>query len=131
MDVFATFATDEKLETEGVWFDLSATAKVLVARSGNEKYLAVLRKVLDRNQLALDANDEAANTLAQQLTIDAMAEAILLGWEGLSFQGKQVPYSKDMAKTMLRVKDFRARIEALSKSFEAYKVKAEEAQGND
>lgn len=130
MDIFAAFATDEKAEVEGVEFDLSATAKVRVARAGNERYLAELRKVLDQHQMALDSNDDAANALAQKLTIDVMAKTILVGWSGLSFQGKSVDYSVEMAKTLLGVKDFRKKIEAFSNSMEAYRVKAEEAQGN-
>jgi len=130
MDIFATYATDEKAEVEGVEFDLSSTAKVRVARAGNDKYLAELRKVLDQNQMALDSNDEAANTLAQKLTIDVMAKTILLGWSGLQFKGKPVDYSPEMARTMLGVKDFRKKIITLSESVEAFRVKAEAEQGN-
>lgn len=130
MDIFASYATDEKAEVEGVKFPLSPTAYVVVARAGNDRYLAELRKALDVNQMALDSNDEAANDLANKLMIEVEAKTILVGWGGLQFQKKPVEYSHEMAKTMLSVKDFRKKILAFSNSMEAFRVKAEEAQGN-
>lgn len=131
MDIFATYATDEQLEVEGAWFDLSKTAKVRVARANNENYLATLRKKLNSNQHALDVGGKEADELAEGLIVEAMSETILLDWKGLQFKKKDVPYSKEMARTMLRIKDFRKRISGFADTFEAFKVKAEEEQGND
>lgn len=130
MDIFATYATDETAEVEGTWFPLSKTASVKVARNGNDKFRAALRKAMEKNAQAMEANDAEADLLAENIMVDLMADHILVDWKGLQFKGKDVAYSPEMARTMLRVKDFRKKITELSERFEAFKVKAEEAQGN-
>jgi hypothetical protein len=130
MDIFAQYATDEKTEVEGATFQLSKTASVRVARAGNTRYTAALRKALEKNQLDLEGADAAADFLAETIMVEVMADTILLGWTGLSFQGKEVPYSAEMARNMLRVKDFRKKIAGFADNFEAFRAKAEEKQGN-
>ena len=68
MDILATFGTDEALEKDGKWFPLSKTAKVLVARSGNEHYVTTLRKKMQEAQIDLSTGEEA----------EKLAEEILL-----------------------------------------------------
>lgn len=130
MDIFATYATDEKAELEGQWFPLGKDCRVLVARAGNPAYTAALRKALEKNQIDLESGGPDADFLAESLMVDVMSATILLGWEGLSFKGKDVAHSVDMARTMLRVKDFRKKVTGFSDNFEAFRVKAETAQGN-
>lgn len=129
MDIFSSFATDETLENEGKWFPLSKTASVKVARSGNPKYVALLRAKMQEAQLDLTSGDEA-DQLAEGILVEVMAEAILMDWKGLAYQGKEAPFSREMARTMLRVKDFRKKVSGLSENFESFKVKAEAEQGN-
>ena len=130
MDIIATFTTDEKLEAEGKWFPLSKTAKVLVARSGNDTYMSVLRQKMKEAQIDLSAGEEAEK-LAEDVLIDVMAETLLLGWEGITQDGKPVPYSREQARTYLRIKDFRKKIAGFSDNFEAFRAKAEVEQGKD
>ena len=130
MDIIATFTTDEKLEAEGKWFPLSKTAKVLVARSGNDKYMSVLRQKMKEAQIDLSAGEEAEK-LAEDVLIDVMAETLLLGWEGITQDGKPAPYSREQARTYLRIKDFRKKIAGFSDNFEAFRAKAEVEQGKD
>ena len=131
MDIFAQFATDESAEVEGRWFPLNKTAKLLLARSGNTNFNAQLRAALAKNQIDLDAGGVDADNLAEGLIVDVMATTILLGWEGLEYKGRAVSYSPEMARTMLRIKDFRKKVSGFSESMEAYRAKAETAQGND
>jgi hypothetical protein len=131
MDIFASFATDESLENEGKWFNLSKTAKVRVARSGNAKYVKQLRKKLEENRIDLDSQGDEANELAEKVMIDVLADTILVGWEGLEYRGKPMEYSRLNARILLQVKDFRRKIVGFSESFEAFKVKQEEELGND
>ena len=130
MDIFAAFATDTKLEVEGKWFPLSKTASVLVARAGNPNYVAALRKSLEKNQLDLESTGPEADHLAEQVMVDVIAGTILLGWKDLSFQGKALDHSVANAKQLLQIKDFRKKITGFSESFAAFKVKADEDQGN-
>lgn len=131
MDIFDVYKTDDKAEVEGRWFPLSKTAKVLVARTGNPRYSAAFRKKLQEHELDLNTGGPEADELAEALLVDVMSHTILLGWEGLKFQGEEVSYSKEMSRTMLKVKDFRKKVVSLSDSMENFKVRAEEQQGKD
>lgn len=130
MDIFTSFATDETLENAGKWRPLSKTARILVARSGNPKYVELLRAKMAEAQLDLTSGPEA-DQLAETILIDVLAETILLGWEGLTYQGKEAPYSREMAKTFLKVKDFRRKVTAMADDFEAFRVKQDVEQKND
>lgn len=129
-DVFEEFATDEALEENGTWFELGKGAALLIARSGNRAYGKALAKAVEKNRVALDFEDEAADKLSDEIMVDVLARTILLGFRNLSFQGKPAEYSLEKAKEMLAVKDFRKRVIAYSDNFEAYKVKQEAKQGN-
>jgi hypothetical protein len=130
MDIFNTYATDEVAEVEGRWQKIGKDAKVLVARTGNARYQKEFRKALERHEGDLGTGSEEADKLAEEILIEVMAKTILLGWEGLSYQGQTVEYSVDMAKTLLRVKDFRKRVMAIADNLENFKIQAEVAQGN-
>lgn len=130
MDILATFGTDEALEKDGKWFPLSKTAKVLVARSGNEHYVTTLRKKMQEAQIDLSTGEEAEK-LAEEILLDVMSETILLGWEGITSGGKPVPYSREQARTYLRVKDFRRKVAGFSENFEAFRLRQEAEQGKD
>lgn len=130
MDILSSFSTDEKLENEGKVFPLSKTASIKVARSGNAKYVALLRQKMSEAQLDLVGGDEA-DQLAEAILIDVMAETILVGWKGIKEGDTDVPYSVGKAKEYLKVKDFRRKVSSLSENFEAFKLKAEAEQKND
>lgn len=130
MDIFQEFATDELAEVEGAWFPLDKTSRVKVARANNTAYLKVLRQRLDNTTVDLDGTTKADEAAAQELFISIMAETILLGWEGLSFKGTDLPYSAANAVTLLNVKDFRKKVSGFSESFDAFRAKAETALGN-
>lgn len=128
MDVFQQYATDEKKEVEGVWVELNDKgAKVLVARAGNKKYARMFSREYERHQRALEAKNDAADDLSDKVTIEIMAETILLDWQGLTFKGELLPYSKENARKLLSVKDFRVHITKLSNDFDSYRVAQEEA----
>jgi hypothetical protein len=130
MDVFSTYASDEVAEVEGRWFPVGKDAKVLVARTGNPRYNQAFRKKLQEHEYDLNTGTPEADKLAEEILVQVMAETILLGWEGLKFQGTDVPYTKAQATTLLGVKDFRKRITVIADSLENFRIKAEEAQGN-
>lgn len=130
MDIFNTYATDEIAEVEGRWHKIGKDAQVLVARTGNTKYTAAFRKALADSDVDLANGGEEADRVAEEMLVDVLARTVLLDWKGLSFHGAAVDYSIDMAKTMLRVKDFRKRITNIADSLENFRIRIEEAQGN-
>lgn len=129
-DVYAAFATDEQAEVSGRWFPIGKGAKVKVARTGNDRYNAEFRRLVEERQLDLNDGGAGAEQAAADILLQVQAKTILVGWEGIAFQGKQVEYSVEMAKTLLGVKDFRKRVLTMADSFENFRVKSEEQQGN-
>lgn len=130
MDIFEHFATDSLAETEGRELKLSKTAKLLVARASNRRHADAIRKAVEAGKIDLNDNSEQGNEVAEEVMIDIMADTILLGWSGISYQGRVVEYSPEMARTLLRIKDFRAKVNAFANNFENFKAKGEAAQGN-
>lgn len=124
MDIFKTYAVDETKELNGTWMPIG-DAKFLVARAGNKAYVKLLSREVERHKKALDAKDDAADTLSDNIMIDVMAATVLLGWENVSFQGKPLEYSKENAKLLLSLKEFRREVMKMSDDFEAFKVQEE------
>lgn len=123
LDIFSRFATDESLEENGAWRDIGDGAKLLVARAGNRKFGKALAREVNKHQATLNLGDDAADAKSDEIMASVTAEAILLGWEGVSFKGEELPYSFDNAKKLLGIKEFRKLVTRLSEELEAYKVK--------
>lgn len=131
MDIFSSFATDEVAESEGRWFPLSKTAKVLVARAGNPNYLKALRQKMRDNQIDHEDTSDENEKLVTSLIVETLAETVLLGWSGdIKFQGKALEYNFDNAVKALSVKGFRKKISDIADKAESFRIKEEEAQGN-
>lgn len=131
MDIFNTFATDPKVEVEGRWVPLAVDAKVLVARAGNPKFTEKMRKLLKQNSVNLSNKSKENTDLVERLVLEATAETVLLGWEGLTYQGVPLEYNQENAIKLLSIKDFRSKINELADESSAYLVSEIEAQGND
>ena len=131
MDIFDTYATNEVDEVEGRWFPLDKKTKVLVARIPNPNYLKALRQRMKDAQVDTEDNSEENEKLVSDLIVETMAETILLGWKGLEFKGAEMLYNKANAKQMLSIKGFRARVSGIADKLESFRVKEDEAQGND
>lgn len=129
MDIFDKFATDESLENNGAWFPIGDGTRLLIARSGNRKYGKVLSKLVERNEVALKADDEAADTLNDQIMVEALATGVLLGWENVTYQKKSLSYSVENAKTLLKHREFRRTVIQFSEDVDAFRVKKETEQG--
>jgi hypothetical protein len=129
LDIFAQFATDETLEENGTWFDIGGGARILVARSGNRKYGKLLTKEVEKARKVLDVNDDVADKKSEEIMINVIAESILLGWEGVSFKGKELPYTPANARMLLALKDFRKLVGTNADDMSAFKFKEEAEQG--
>lgn len=126
MDIGKTYGTNKQLEEGGVWIELGDGASILVARAGNKENRAALKRLIAPHKVAL-RNDKLADEVLERLTIEAMAETILLGWKGIRENGKDVPYSRDNAVRLLTdYKDFRDQVSAFSTEMALFQ-QAEEA----
>src|SRR6059036_496501 len=101
------FRTDPSRETKGVEVHLGEDFHVMVARSGNRASVAKYRELMSDPAVALASR---ANNLTDEqmnrIVIEVTANCILVGWRGLTQDGKEVPYSVAKAKELLAVPDF-------------------------
>lgn len=130
MDIFDTYATDENLERDGAWVELSPTAKLKVARSNTAEYAKLLNKLADERRPELDLGGDVAEQVSTEILVEVMAQTILRDWQGLTFKKVPMPYSVENAKKLLGVRDFRVRVAQISDERAHYRIKEEAEQGN-
>jgi hypothetical protein len=70
---------DPDRASKGVWFDWDHGVRFLIARIGNPNFDERLRELIEADQAAGKSAPEAQ----EAATIQAVAETLLLGWEGL------------------------------------------------
>lgn len=103
-NLYEMFGTDKRFEQEGIWYAFSEDTKFLLARAGgsNVRFAKVLeaktrpyRRQIENESIDLD--------LANGLLIEAFAEAVLLGWQGVTdADGNDLPYSRENAVKLLK-----------------------------
>jgi hypothetical protein len=147
-DIFAQYATDPKLELEGTWITVGPTPEggtkdqapaLLIARQGNRRHGRLISKLWEANKTTLERKDDAADDKGEEITIDAAAKAILLGWRNIGFQGKALANSDDMtpeerldtARKLLAVKDFRVKVLKHADDFKEFALVREEAEAGN
>lgn len=122
MDLYKQFQTDEKAEEEGVWIPLSSSARLKIARLTNPKYQAALKRLskpyIKPGMRMRDLDDEVYEDITRQ----AVAEAILLDWEGIEKDGQPLPYSKQEALAAIKMKDFYELVITASGNMETFRV---------
>lgn len=143
MDIFAVFATDPNKELKGVWEAIGPAEKalpdgspdpdsvpmILVARANNRRYGRLLTAQYEANRTFLEQKTEASEELGERITVDIMAQSILLGWKNLTYQGEALPeaWSHESAKKLLSHGDFRTLVSKISNDTAKYKIEQEQA----
>lgn len=134
IDLFSAFSTDAQKESEGIETTLPGCGdtKFRVARAGNKNYNRTLAALYKKHRVTLESKGDEAEAKSNELLADVYAETLLLGWSGtIQFQGKAEPYSKDTAKKLLALKEFRAVVDQVAQDFQSFKtVQDEEDLGN-
>lgn len=148
MDIFKQFATNPNLELDGVWHDLgpaqrmkegtnepdpASIPRIKVARLNNKRYGRLLVQQYEVNKTLLEMKGDAAEAKSEEITVDVMAQSILLGWENLEYDGAPLPntWSLDNAKKLLKVKDFRDLVGQKAAERQKYLLAADEASGKN
>lgn len=130
-DLFTQFATDETAELAGTWRPIGGGIDLLIARSGNRNYARTLNLLVEANREVLDLRNEVADAKSDEIMVEVLGETILLGWRGpVTFKGKDLPFSKENAKEVLKMREFRLLVARLSDDVAAYRAKLETEQGN-
>lgn len=96
-DLSSTYLNDDSAEN-GVWVDFFEGARLRIASSENPKYKAALAKQARANKIKLDGDPHPDTVrLTTRITCRAMADHILLDWEGIQVNNQDFPYSKQNA----------------------------------
>lgn len=95
---YALFSTDTALESSGITLDYGSF-RLCIARAGgaNRKFQQVLEAKLKPHRRQIQT-ETLADEVAHRLIVEAYAEAVLLGWDGVvDAAGQPLPFTKDNA----------------------------------
>lgn len=106
-DVHKLYATDEKLEVEGVDVPLAEGVSIKVAREKNDRFLEVLARVSETRLSEINSlPEEEARKLDRLVMAEVVAETILVDFTGICYKKTPLEYSKENAVKVLLIKDF-------------------------
>lgn len=127
---FREFETDPKKEEQGVWAPLgNSGGKLLIGRVGNRRYLDALNRL--NAEAVVTYGDDIPEEVRRNNVRRAMAEGLLLGWEGMTDGGVPVEYSVDEADKRLRYRDFADKVWGLAATQERFRRDYVKQAGND
>ncbi len=126
-DFYAAFATNLKEENEGVPMPFNGT-NFIIARTGNKGYSKALTAAVEANQAVLDLKNDEADAKSDEIMIDVAANHLIKGWDKMPFNGENLPYSVENAKTILGIKDLRVALIKMADDREKFKVVKVQAQ---
>lgn len=126
------FATDETLETEGVWVEAGSGLRLKIARLNNAAYEEELRRLGKPyvRQIRLGTVD---NSVLETIAIKAVAKHVLKGWEGLEDEkGKTIQYTTNKAEeVLLKYRDFYRLVNEFAQEQDLYRQEElESSEGN-
>lgn len=127
----STFATDLDLEENGVWVDIGDGGKLKVARMGNPRYRECVSRISRPHRTQI-RNKTIAEDFSDELLLKAMAETILVGWEGIEDdKGKAIKYSVENSFNLMNdLRDFRNLVVELATEQAAFRREENIAEGN-
>lgn len=92
---YTVFGTDKDMEQTGIVLNYGKAGKIRIARAGgaNAKFAKVLEAKMRPHRSQFE-NGTMDNETANDLLIEAFAEAVVLGWEGVTdAEGKEIKFS--------------------------------------
>ncbi|KKK99502.1 hypothetical protein LCGC14_2632120 [marine sediment metagenome] len=92
--VYEAFGTDTDLEKKGIWLDYG-DFKILVARAGGDnKKFSKRMETLTRPYRRAIQTETLATGKADELVMQAFAQTVVLGWEGVTDkEGNSIEFS--------------------------------------
>lgn len=102
----ALFKTSSKLEQEGIWLDYG-DFRIKITRAGatNKRFKRLMEERMKPHRRAM-ANETMSNDLAERITREVWAEAIVLGWDSplgsnvMPYKGAAFQFSVDNCKQL-------------------------------
>ena len=97
------FAIDQAKAEAGVTVDLGGGIKFTVARLFNKRYAAAVERLREPFKALVEAGGKIPDADQRRINARAMAEGLLIGWEGVvdDETGEPIPYSPDAAAAIL------------------------------
>lgn len=97
----ALFKTSSKLEQEGIWLDYG-DFRIKITRAGatNKRFKRLFEAKMKPHRRAI-ANETMDDKVADRVTREVWAEAIVLGWDSplgdnkMPYKGQEYPFSVD------------------------------------
>lgn len=132
LDLKKEYATDKEKEIEGIWMeDFGEGVRIKIARIGNPEYQKKITKFQKPHRKAMRRGtlpDSVADTILNR----AVADTIVLDWEGIAEDGKLVPYSfENCLRILNEYKDFRDQVIEAASEMETFKLEQDdESEGN-
>ena len=112
----APLKTDKTAKLKGRPFAFG-DGQLIIAASGNVEHRKALRRLYEPHAKVLAAGGQPEPEAVIAVDDEAMAEAILVGWENITVNGEALPYSKANALMLLR--DYDAVREVVMKACES------------
>ena len=118
---------DRKAEEKGTWLDYDTGVRFLIARTNNPAYKQFIQKQYTLHERTLERKNTKADAVAESITLEALCDHILLGWEGVvDEKSKPIKFSPEVAKDILEeYDDLRAAIYEFATERANYLQKAE------
>lgn len=127
-DVFKIHATDAVKELVGVEVPIGGDAFLTVARAENDNFLTRILEETEKHAASFKSlPEDEAKALDILVLCEVMAETILLGFKGMSYDGKPVKYSKKTAVKLLKHVDFRKLVMRHATNIENFRLEEETA----
>jgi hypothetical protein len=71
----------------------------------------------------LDSKGPEAEKRSDEIYVEVLSKTVLLGWKGtIMYKGEPMPYSRENAIKLLKLKDFRNRVIEVAGEFEHFKL---------
>ena len=113
MDIFSDFKTDEKAEKEGKWFHLG-DARLKIASVNTGKYTQEILTNQGKEYHKMSVEQKT------KLVAEALAKHVLVDWEGVTENGKEVPYSVEKATQYLSLRHFQDEVYKVADNFRSF-----------
>ena len=127
--LYQQYQTDPTAEAEGVWVrDLAPGFHVKIARLNNPKHKAVSLRLARPFRAQID-RDTLSEEKADELVVQALAETIVMDWEGGTDEAGAAlePTLANKVKLLTDLPDLRADIVQAAKTQDLYRAESIEA----
>jgi hypothetical protein len=124
MDFGKHYDTDKEAEQNGVEVALAEGCTIIVARANNRKFKEEMRRLM-KPHARQDARGTFDPVLRDNLTRQAVAKFVLLGWKGIELDGKPLKYSPENAEMLMkRSEDFENDVIDAATMMETFRAEA-------